>query len=85
MTAPDPIRIFALKLIVACYGYSLAMASAGVISCELRKPGECSSQWMQAFTVAGGATTTMWAYITESPPPGSAREQKKANDETEAT
>lgn len=56
-----------LRLLVGCYGYMLVMASAGVASCELRKPGECGSSWTQAFTVAGGAASTMWAFITDSP------------------
>jgi hypothetical protein len=56
-----------LRLLVGCYGYMLVMASAGVAACELRKPGECGSSWTQAFTVAGGAASTMWAYITDSP------------------
>lgn len=67
-----------LKLLVGCYGYMLVMASAGVAACELRKPGECGSSWTQAFTVAGGAASTMWAYITDSPnSPGTGR---KRND-----
>ena len=56
-----------LRLIVGCYSYMLIMASANVASCELRRPGQCGNQWTQAFTVAGGAASTMWAFITESP------------------
>ena len=68
-----------LRLLVGCYGYMLLMASANVASCELRKPGQCGNQWTQAFTVAGGAASTLWAYITDSPnsPPSSA--QRKRN------
>jgi hypothetical protein len=56
-----------LKLLVGCYSYMLLMASANVLSCELRRPGQCGNQWTQAFTVAGGAASTLWAYITDSP------------------
>jgi hypothetical protein len=56
-----------LKLLVGCYSYMLLMASANVLSCEIRRPGQCGNQWTQAFTVAGGASSTLWAYITESP------------------
>ena len=56
-----------LRLLVGCYGYMLLMASASVASCEWRRPGQCGNQWTQAFTVAGGAASTMWAYITDSP------------------
>lgn len=56
-----------LRLLVACYAYMMIMASANVASCEVRKPGQCGNQWTQAFTVAGGAASTMWAYITDSP------------------
>lgn len=56
-----------LKLLVACYGYMLVMSSANVASCEIRRPGQCGNQWTQAFTVAGGAASTLWAFITESP------------------
>jgi hypothetical protein len=56
-----------LKLLVGCYSYMLVMASANVLSCELRRPGQCGNQWTQAFTVAGGAASTLWAYITDSP------------------
>ena len=41
-----------LKLLVGCYSYMLLMASANVLSCELRRPGQCGNQWTQAFTVA---------------------------------
>lgn len=56
-----------LKLLVGCYSYMLLMASANVLSCEWRRPGQCGNQWTQAFTVAGGAASTLWAYITDSP------------------
>lgn len=56
-----------LRLLIGCYSYSLGMASANVAACELRRPGQCGNQWTQAFTVAGGAASTLWAYITESP------------------
>lgn len=64
--SPNTVGIV-LKLIVACYAYSLLMASAHVASCEIRRPGQCGNQWTQAFTIAGGAASTMWAFITESP------------------
>ena len=67
-----------LRLLVGCYGYMLLMASANVISCELRKPGQCGNQWTQAFTVAGGAASTMWAYITDSP--SAQHPSRKRND-----
>ena len=66
----------ALKLIVACYGYSRLMASANVVACELRRGGACGNQWTQAFTVAGGAASTVWAYITDSPAQGSASRRR---------
>jgi len=75
----DNSRAIALKLIAACYGYSLFMASANVVNCEARRQGECGDQWTQAFTVAGGATTTVWAYITESPP---SKDSKKSRANT---
>jgi hypothetical protein len=56
-----------LRLLCGCYGYMLIMASGNVAACELRKPGACGPQWTQAFTVAGGAASTLWAYITDSP------------------
>jgi hypothetical protein len=56
-----------LKLLVGCYSYMLLMASGNVAACELRKPGACGPAWTQAFTVAGGAASTLWAYITDSP------------------
>ena len=56
-----------LRLLVGCYGYMMVMASANVASCEWRRPGQCGNQWTQAFTVAGGAASTMWAFITDSP------------------
>jgi hypothetical protein len=56
-----------LKLLIGCYSYMLVMASANVAACELRKPGACGPQWTQAFTVAGGAASTLWAYVVDSP------------------
>jgi len=56
-----------LRLLVGCYGYMLLMASFNVASCEWRRPGQCGNQWTQSFTVAGGAASTLWAYITDSP------------------
>jgi len=56
-----------LKLLMGCYGYMLVMSGMNVLSCELRSSGQCGDQWTQAFTVAGGATSTLWAFITESP------------------
>lgn len=56
-----------LKLLVGCYSYMLVMSSANVASCEIRRPGQCGNQWTQAFTVAGGAASTLWAFITDSP------------------
>lgn len=66
MTNPGIVALI-LRLIVGCYAYMLLMASANVVSCELRRPGQCGNQWTQAFTVAGGAASTLWAYITDSP------------------
>ncbi len=34
-----------LRLLVGCYSYMLLMASANVLSCELRRPGQCGNQW----------------------------------------
>lgn len=68
-----------LRLLVGCYGYMLLMASANVASCELRKPGQCGNQWTQAFTVAGGAASTLWAYITDSPNSAPSSAQRKRN------
>lgn len=56
-----------LKFIVGCYGYMLVMGSANVISCEIRRPGQCGNQWTQVFTVSGGVASTLWAFITEAP------------------
>lgn len=67
-----------LRLIIGCYSYMLLMASANVASCEFRKPGQCGNQWTQAFTVAGGAASTMWAYITDSP--SAPRSSRKRNN-----
>ena len=66
MSHPSVVALV-LKLLVGCYSYMLLMASANVLSCELRRPGQCGNQWTQAFTVAGGAASTLWAYITDSP------------------
>ena len=68
-----------LRLLVGCYGYMLLMASANVASCELRKPGQCGNQWTQAFTVAGGAASTLWAYITDSPNSSPSSGQRRRN------
>ena len=68
-----------LRLLVGCYGYMLLMASANVASCELRKPGQCGNQWTQAFTVAGGAASTLWAYITDSPNSNPSSGQRRRN------
>jgi hypothetical protein len=66
MNSPVVVALI-LKLLVGCYSYMLLMASANVLSCEVRRPGQCGNQWTQAFTVAGGAASTLWAYITDSP------------------
>ena len=66
MTNPAVVSLV-LKLLVGCYSYMLVMSSANVASCEFRRPGQCGNQWTQAFTVAGGAASTLWAYITDSP------------------
>lgn len=66
MNNPTVINLV-LKLLVGCYSYMLIMASASVANCEVRRPGQCGNQWTQAFTVAGGAASTLWAFITESP------------------
>ena len=66
-----------LKLLVGCYSYMLLMSSANVASCELRRPGQCGNQWTQAFTVAGGAASTLWAFITDSPNTPSSAQRKR--------
>lgn len=66
MSNPSVVTLV-LRLLVGCYSYMLLMASANVASCEWRRPGQCGNQWTQAFTVAGGAASTMWAFITDSP------------------
>lgn len=66
-----------LKLLVGCYSYMLLMASANVASCELRRPGQCGNQWTQAFTVAGGAASTLWAFITDSPNTPSSAQRRR--------
>lgn len=74
-----------LKLLIGCYSYSLFMASANVLSCELRRPGQCGNQWTQAFTVAGGAASTLWAYITESPSQLSSTSRSRGKSTTSST
>lgn len=66
-----------LRLLVGCYGYMLLMSSANVASCEIRRPGQCGNQWTQAFTVAGGAASTLWAFITDSPNTPSSAQRKR--------
>ncbi len=66
MNNPNVINLV-LKLLIGCYSYMFVMASVNVASCEWRRPGQCGNQWTQAFTVAGGAASTMWAFITDSP------------------
>lgn len=66
-----------LKLLVGCYSYMLLMSSANVASCEIRRPGQCGNQWTQAFTVAGGAASTLWAFITDSPNTPSSAQRKR--------
>lgn len=70
-----------LKLLVGCYSYMLVMSSANVASCEIRRPGQCGNQWTQAFTVAGGAASTLWAFITDSPnsAPSASSPQRRRN------
>ncbi len=68
-----------LKLLVGCYSYMLVMSSANVASCEIRRPGQCGNQWTQAFTVAGGAASTLWAFITDSPSQGAATTRGRRN------
>ena len=58
---------FILRTIFFVYIYMMMMASANVLNCEVRKHKECGDQWTQAFTVSGGAITTLWAYITDNP------------------
>ncbi len=66
-----------LKLLVGCYSYMLLMSSANVASCEIRRPGQCGNQWTQAFTVAGGAASALWAFITDSPNAPSSAQRKR--------
>lgn len=68
-----------LRLLVGCYGFMFVMASANVAACELRKPGACGPAWTQAFTVAGGAASTLWAYITDSPNSSPSSGQRRRN------
>lgn len=72
------VTVLVLRLLVGCYGFMFVMASANVAACELRKPGACGPAWTQAFTVAGGAASTLWAYITDSPnsPPNSGQRRR---------
>ena len=69
-----------LRLLVGCYGYMLLMASFNVASCEWRRPGQCGNQWTQSFTVAGGAASTMWAYITDSPRQEGSSSRRRRNN-----
>jgi len=73
------VTVLVLRLLVACYSYMLIMASANVASCEFRKPGQCGNQWTQAFTVAGGAASTLWAFITDSPNAAANSGQRRRN------
>jgi hypothetical protein len=65
-----------LRLIFCVYLYMLAMASANVANCEFRKEKNCGDQWTQAFTVSGGAATTLWAFITDNPTQDSQKQPK---------
>lgn len=56
-----------IQLLIVCYAYTFTMATTSVASCEISKPGQCSSQWTQCFTVVSGCISTLWAYITDSP------------------
>lgn len=67
---------FALKLLIGCYAYAMTLATANVVTCELRRGGTCEQHWTQAFTVAGGATSTLWAFLLDSPTP------RRRNDAT---
>lgn len=69
-----------LRLLVGCYAYLIVMSGASVAVCEARRPN-CGSEWTQAFTVTGGATSTLWAYITDSP--NSSRPRPRAKSEGE--
>lgn len=71
--------ILVLRLLVGCYSYMLLMASGNVAACEFRKPGACGPAWTQAFTVAGGAASTLWAFITDSPAQNSAPRGRSRN------
>ena len=71
-----------LRLLVGCYGYMMVMASFNVASCEWRRPGQCGNQWTQSFTVAGGAASTMWAYITDSPSQANNGSNRRRRDTT---
>ena len=72
-----------LKLLVGCYSYMRVMSSANVAACELRKPGACGPAWTQAFTVAGGAASTLWAFITDSPNTPSSAPRKRHGPTTD--
>jgi hypothetical protein len=56
-----------MRLLMATYGYSLALSTSHVAVCEVRRPGKCNSEWTQAFTISAGLASTLWAYVTESP------------------
>lgn len=66
MTNPQLVALV-MRLLMATYGYSLALSTGQVLACEVRRTGACGSEWTQAFTVSAGLASTLWAYITESP------------------
>ena len=68
-----------LKIIFFVYIYMMLLASAGVLNCETNRRGECGDQWTQAFTVSGGAITTLWAFITDNPIQSGARSQSPSS------
>lgn len=70
-----------LRLLVGCYGYLIVMSGASVAVCEARRPSKCGAEWTQAFTVTGGATSTLWAYITDSPNSPKPRSRTKSEGE----
>jgi hypothetical protein len=65
----------AVRVLMAIYAYTLVLSTGQVAACETRKPGECGGEWTQAYTVAAGITSTLWAYVTDSPQqlPGGAK------------
>jgi hypothetical protein len=69
-----------LRLLVGCYGYLIVMSGASVAVCEARR-SSCGAEWTQAFTVTGGATSTLWAYITDSPNNPRTRSRAKSTEE----